>query len=417
MVLGLLVFGFLAFVALLWLIGSEQGGGSANDGGAHAGGHGLNGYAALAAYLERRGATVRLSRSESALDDEDLLVLTPPQGQDGAELAEIVSARRYRGPTLVILSKWSAAPLGQETPGSRRGWVEIGSPRPPQWQGFLDDVTVTLAPSPRWQARGASGRFPAPDAVVAGEGGNLVPLVTDATGQRIFAAYVLDGDYPALDDVALAYAVSTSPAPGGRSGQYPLVVVFEPDLLDNFGLAQASQARLAEQLFVAMRANAGDAVIFDLTLNGHARSANLLTLAFTPPYLAATLCLLLAAVALAWRAFLRFGPPAVNERALAFGKAELVANAAGLIRRTGRSHLVGAPYADAVRERLARALALPRTADAEQTEAAIDRALAQRQAGAEPFSTVAARLRAARRPHAMVRAARDLHALERTLTR
>ncbi len=156
-------------------------------------------------------------------------------------------------------------------------------------------------------------------------------------------------------------------------------------------------------------------VSFDLTLNGFARSANLLTLAFTPPFLAATLCLLIAALAVGWRAFLRFGPPRQGTRAIAFGKRALIANAAGLIRRTRRLHLVAAPYADHARERLARALALPRLADAEATEAAIDRALAARAGTPAPFSQIAARLRAARRPADILKAARDMHSLERTL--
>jgi hypothetical protein len=67
-----------------------------------------------------------------------------------------------------------------------------------------------------------------------------------------------------------------------------------------------------------------------------------------------------------------------------------------------------------VRERLARALALPRTADAMATEKLIDRAVAGRTA-AEAFSTLAARLRASRRETDIVRAAQNLHSLERTL--
>ena len=156
-------------------------------------------------------------------------------------------------------------------------------------------------------------------------------------------------------------------------------------------------------------------VSFDLTLNGFARSANLLTLAFTPPFLAATLCLLIAALAVGWRAFLRFGPARQGTRAIAFGKRALIANAAGLIRRTRRLHLVAAPYADHARERLAKALALPRLADVAATEAAIDRALAARAGNSAPFSQIAARLRAARRPHDILEAAQDLHSLERTL--
>ena len=125
----------------------------------------------------------------------------------------------------------------------------------------------------------------------------------------------------------------------------------------------------------------------------------------------------MAALAVGWRAFLRFGPPRTGSRAIAFGKRALVANAAGLIRRTGRLHLVAPPYADHARDRIVRALALPRMADAAAAEAAIDRAVAARMPGATPFSITAARLRAARRPHDMVQAAKDLHALERMLTR
>ena len=56
-------------------------------------------------------------------------------------------------------------------------------------------------------------------------------------------------------------------------------------------------------------------------------------------------------------------------------------------------------------------------ADAAATEAAIDRALAARAPDAAPFSQIAGRLRAARRAPDIVRAAQDLHALERTLLR
>ena len=116
-----------------------------------------------------------------------------------------------------------------------------------------------------------------------------------------------------------------------------------------------------------------------------------------------------------WRAFLRFGPPRQGARAIAFGKQALISNAAGLIRRTRRFHLVSGPYADQVRERLARSLALPRTADAMASEKLIDRAVAGRTERENAFSVLAARLRAARRESDIVRAAQDLHSLERTL--
>ncbi len=416
-VLALVLFGTGVFVLLLWMVGAGMTSGSPNDGGSHAGGKGLNGYAAMAAYLEKRGFTVRRSRSPAALDDEGLLVLTPPPDADGAELERIVSRRRLIGPTLVVTPKWIALPAPAQASGAQKGWVQLAGIQEPEWKGFLDDVTVTIAPmragKAAWRGVGMAGHLPVPDAVLSGKGRSLVPLVTGRQDGRILAAYVQDGGiYPALEAIAAEGPAKS----GGNEDLYPLVVVFEPDLLDNYGMANAANARLAESLIRAAGEDSGKNVNFDLTLNGLARSANLLTLAFTPPFLAATLCLLIAALVAGWRAFLRFGPPGEAARAIAYGKRALVANTAGLIRRSHRLHLVAAPYATTARERIARALALPRMGGAAATEAAIDRALAARQPGSPPFSEIAARLRAARRPHDMLKAAQDLHSLERTLT-
>jgi hypothetical protein len=420
--LALVGFGVLAFVALLYMIGSGMTGGSTNDGGGHAGGKGLNGYAAFAGFLERRGHVVRRLRDPGALDHVGLLVLTPPAGADGAQIDKIVRERRTSGPTLIVTPKWFAAPLPSGATGSKRGWVELAGTGSPDWKGFLDDVGVKLGPmgdgkTATWQGGGVVGNLPAPAKVQSGNGARLVPLVVGQEDGRILAAYVDDGgSYPALEAMA-DRPVSRGDDDGNGMAQYPIVLVFEPDLLDNYGMATLANAELAEKLVHAASGDADQAVNFDLTLNGFTRTPNLLTLAFTPPFLAATLCLLLAALAVGWRAFLRFGPPRAAVRAIAFGKRALVANAAGLIRRSRRLHLIATPYATRARERLARVLALPRLADGDATEAAIDRALLTRAPNATPFSVTAQRLRAAHRSHDIVKAAQDLHALERTLIR
>jgi hypothetical protein len=412
-VLALIVFGAVVFIGLLWAIGTGATGGSTNDGGAHAGGKGLNGYAALAAFVEKRGYPVRRLRDERALDDPALLVLTPPPNADGKDIDKIVNARRREGPTLVITPKWVAAPSPHAK--AERGWVALLGTASPKWEGFLDDIGVRIGPlagrTGRWHGMGLSGTVPAARSVQSGRGMRLVPLVTGSDG-RILAAYLDDGGfYPLLRNMA-ARAVRESDR--SDTELYPIILVFEPDLLDNWGMAQSRNAQLADRLVGAAVGDGARAVNFDLTLNGFKRQPNLLTLAFTPPFLAATLCLLLSALAVGWRAFLRFGPARATGRAIAFGKRALVANAAGLIRRTRRFHLIGLPYAVAARERLARGLALPRLSE-EATDAAIDRALAARAPEAVPFSTTAERLRTARAPHEIIKAAQDLHALERTL--
>ena len=74
--LALVLLGAALFIALLYMISSGMNSGSTNDGGGHAGGKGLNGYAALADLLERRGYSVSRARSKARLDDPGLLVLT-----------------------------------------------------------------------------------------------------------------------------------------------------------------------------------------------------------------------------------------------------------------------------------------------------------------------------------------------------
>ncbi|TCM18774.1 hypothetical protein EDF56_104307 [Novosphingobium sp. PhB165] len=420
-VLAVVLLGCALFVALLWMIGTGTGFGETNDGQAHAEGRGLNGYAAMATYLERRGYAVRRSRNEGALDKPGLLVLTPPPFADGKEIDKIVSRRRYVGPTLVISPKWFAfaASREQQQKGAKTGWVNLAGPRPPEWRGFLDDLTVGLNPTDphgarvRWSGMGVQGALPGRQPVLWGKGRDLVPLVRDGNG-NILAGFMADGGhYPVLEQVAGVAPDDVDP----QDRLQPIMMVFDPDLVNNWGMADQNSARLIDALVAASGARPGDTITFDLTLNGFGNAQNLLTLAFTPPFLAATLCLLLAALVLGWRAFLRFGPPLAEGRAIAFGKRALVANAAGLVRRTGRLHLIARPYADHARERLVRALALPRTLDGPDADAAIDRALASRDPAAEPFSAIAARLRQARRPQDLVKAARDLHALERMLTR
>lgn len=417
----LLVLGGAAlFVALLWMIGAGMSGGNANDGGGHAAGHGLNGFAGFARLIEAQGRTVSLSRSEQAFDAPGILVLTPPHYADVAELGRIISQRRTAGPTLLVLPKWQALPIPAEIrpDGAKDGWVQLGGTQVAGWTQELPaigNLDARIMPgSGSWSGFGAAGALPEAKAVQTIASGGLATLVDDGRGQTL-AGFVDDGnDYGMLS--RWAQKAGNRQGVAGSALQ-PLVIVAEPDLLDNYGMAREQNARLAMALVAAMDESGSQPVMFDLTLNGHARTSNLLTLAFTPPFLAATLCLLLAAIVIAWRASLRFGPPRKTARAIAFGKRALVANTAGFVRRTRRLHLVTLPYADRARTTLSRALGLARQPTPEQAERAIDRALAARAPGAAPFSQIAARLRSASSVPQAVNAARELHALERKLKR
>ncbi|MDD3798303.1 MAG: DUF4350 domain-containing protein [Novosphingobium sp.] len=414
-VLGMVLFGALAFLLALYFIGAGETGSGPNNGGGHAGGKGLNGYAALASLLEKGGHTVRLSRNESDLAGAGLLVLTPPHGADGEDLARIVARRRYAGPTLIVLPKWYAGALPPSQKGAKKGWVAIHGAGSPQWKGFADDISVAMGKAGGWRGGGLSGPLPDKAQVQSGGGSaRLVPLVRSSDGKRVLAGYIADdGAYPALEAMAGARLGYT----GEDARIYPVVFVFEPDLLDNYGMANRANALLAARLVGAAGEGTDGPVTFDLTLNGLGRAMNLLTLAFTPPFLAATLCLLIAAAVVTWRAFRRFGPPLAETRAIAFGKRQLVENSAGFIRRTRRLHLLGPPYAALMRRRIAHALGLPWRDDGTAMDEAIDRALTARGKTHTPFFALTEKLGHARSQHELLRAAEALKQIERMLGR
>lgn len=414
-VLGIVLFGALAFVALLYFIGKGDTGPGPDNGEAHALGHGLTGYAGLVSMLGRQGYDVSLSRSPGRLDDESLLVLTPSAFADPAEIGKIVRARRYSGATLLILPKWYAVPLQRPLTKARKGWVQLLGAAAPPWARDLrydQKMAVRLAAlkpaSHDWEGLGHAGNLPDPTRVLAlDEGGQWNTLVRDAQARDLVAYAGDNGCYPVLD------AASGNRSPAECDGdRWNLTVVFEPDLFNNFGLADRERALLAARVIELAREGQDVPVVFDLTLNGFGATKNLLTLAFRPPFLAATLCLLLALAVAGWRAFGRFGPPLAELREIAFGKARLAANAAGLIRRSGRLHLLGPPFADLTARRIAAALGL-RGADPE----AIDAAVARRAPGGPSFTDLAGRLARARGASQTLRAAHALKELERTVSR
>jgi hypothetical protein len=412
-VLALVLFGALTFAALLWFIGQGDTGPGPDNGGAHARGHGITGYAGLVSMLQKQGYDVSLSRSPGRYDDESLLVLTPSEWSDPKDIAKIIEQRRYAGATLLILPKWFATPLPADLKTAGKGWVQLQGAAAPGWTGkMLEDqpMTVKLARLSRgaadWQGLGLAGDLPDRGRVLGLEEGPWTSLVRDSKGRDLVAYADDHGCYPVLD----AASGLTAPDAECDGDKWNLTVVFEPDLFNNYGLADRNRALLAAQVIELAREGQDVPIVFDLTLNGFGANKNLLTLAFQPPFLAATLSLALALLIVGWRAFGRFGPPLAEARTIAFGKARLAANAAGFIRRSGRLNLLCEPYAAMIARRMAAKLGL-RQPDAQ----AIDAAIARRSPEGPSYSQLAARLRTARGPSQMLRAAHALKSLERTL--
>lgn len=414
--LAIVLFGALTFVAMLWFIGRGDTGPGPENGQAHAQSHGLTGYAGLVAMLQKQGQAVSVSRSPSRLDEEALVVLTPSAWTDAEDIQEIIERRRFTGPTLVILPKWYTIEVPKTLAGAtKKGWIQLLGAEPPGWTDGLEGeqgMSVKLAElggAPAdWQGLGLSGRLPDNKRVLGLEQGPWASLVRDSKGRDLVAYADDHGCYPILDTIA------GQPAPEAEcnSGKWALIAAFEPDLFNNFALADRDRAILASKVIEAAREGQDIPIVFDLTLNGFGGSKNLLTLAFEPPFVAATICLLLALAVVGWRAFGRFGPPLAEDRSIAFGKARLAANAAGFIRRSGRLHLLGAPFAALMGRRLAGSLGLHRS-----DPQAIDAALARRLPHQPSFTHLAERLLSARSPTQILRAAHALKSLERTIAR
>lgn len=457
--LALIVVGFGVFLAILYLIAmGNPGAQNSQNARAHAASKGLNGYSALVELVEADGHRVSRSRSQSGLETSDLLILTPPRYMDPEELASILERREYLGPTLVILPKWRAIPsrfsrLLEDPDAAKDGWVLLDGASLPRWaeaeEGILAlglerggtkeapqdasvmaqrmaEVVANASPeasdpenpdseNPDPESGGEervditrdpqsfttvypldeiTGLLPTSVGFFAPPDPSRKPIVQDQAGRMIAFSYEQDSYY---EDPADRLSEDYGPSNW-------IVFVIEPDLMNNWGLADETRAMAALSLVRNMDWGEFDGVVFDLTLNGFGGTINLLTLAFEPPFVAATICLILAIIILGWRAFLRFGPSVVRARETAFGKARLVTNGADLIVRAGRLALLVEPYISLSAKRMARSLGLPKP-----EPDAINAALALRQPDEASFTERCNDLRSASKVSDIVRAARALN--------
>jgi len=366
---------------------------------------------------------VQYGRSPSALQGQDLLIVTPEPSADPMELAALVNQRAFAGPTIIILPKWTVTP----EEGLKSGWVRLDSPFvalqssqvlseliPVQTKiEGLDNafIPVSFIQPEQPQNRGAMMKQALKSRITI-TGDRLKTVIADGPTGKARVAVIDDGGwYPSLDADA---PETPDDDPQIERGRYPVVIVADADLMNNLGLANRDTARQALQLIDAAYSGGGQKVVFDLTQNGLGTSDNLLSVAFRPPFLAAVICLALAAIAFGWIAFHRFGPALAEAQPFGFGKTALINSSAGLIRRMGRDHLVAPAYADLVRDRAARALGLPPALASEEVEARL--AMVAPDSDGRNFEALVAAMRAARARPDISAAARALNAWKKERT-
>ncbi|HEX8621529.1 MAG TPA: DUF4350 domain-containing protein [Allosphingosinicella sp.] len=369
--------GILAFVAMLVLGAYAPDFRSGRNGGTHALSNAATGFSGIVRLAQATGRNPLIARSEQMFDTEDLLVLTPQTGS--TEMGHILSRRTGKA-TLVVMPKW----------------ITVRDPAHPGWvraQGFMPgwDLERTIAPAyPMKVERRRGGgtlktvpahapaelSFVAPGPLQTAVGPRLQPIITDGSGRPVLV----------------------------KAGAGPLYLLTDPDLLSNRGMADRRQAAAALAMLDFLNSTDSGHIVFDVTLNGLGRSRSPLRLLFDPPFLAVTLAVVAALLLAGLQALTRFGPPRPPQRAIAFGKAALIDNAAALVRQARREAALGGRYAEMIRDKAVTVFGVP----ARLRDGAVADYL-DRLDGRERFSTLAGAAREARGREALLAAAQALH--------
>ncbi len=341
-ILALVIIGVFSLGALITLSGFADDLRDTNNGQAHALSSSAIGYAGIVELMRADGTDVTLDRREFETADTNgvLRVITltrPSQMPDADEIDASV-------PTLIVMPKWIVTPVRE-----RRGWVKR-LPRP-----------SSAAYSPSSQTRALEKIVP----------GLSLARIKDAddNGTLIYDMETPRADWPigsgfnirylqTLEGETLSPLVSANgKAVVARKDDTNLFIISDPDFLNTQGISQKSRARFARDLIHAAIGTSGgadDEVIFDLSVHGFGSTQNLVKMMLTPPFLAATLCLLAAGGLIAWQAFVRFGDPARQERDYALGKFTLADNGARFISIAGKETTMGEGYSALIRRQAAK---------------------------------------------------------------
>ncbi|KRA65062.1 hypothetical protein ASD79_19225 [Caulobacter sp. Root655] len=337
-VLGMIlagVFAFSAFVVLSTYAPDLQ---SGDNGQAHALSRSAIGYGGAVQLLRAQGEPVVLSRRNLSGEEPALIIFTPDAGLSrDAYMKAVLSAR-----TLVVLPKWEGG-LDPRRPG----WVsDLKLIEPPGQAKTLKTVGLPKAQIAIREGVAAARLTGAAGSPAEGlafdtgpiknlrslSGPDLTPVLTDAEGRIILARRMPTDTYFLAD----------------------------PDLLNTMGLKDIRTARAGVGIIDLLRGERQrhGVIAFDVTLNGFSRSRSMLKLAFEPPFVGATLCLVAAALLMGLHAAARFRAVRRGERALALGKAALIDNSAGLIRMAKREPAMAPRYAELQRAAAIRALGI-----------------------------------------------------------
>ncbi|HEY0483276.1 MAG TPA: DUF4350 domain-containing protein [Kofleriaceae bacterium] len=297
----------LAVAAALTVFGDELGGKRS----AGVDGYSVSaiGHQGLVRLLEKLDVPVVVSRSDSAARaGNGLLIVAEPAVTDPASRDRLTLLVGAASRTLVVLPKWYGSVERGKT------WIEDASELP------ADDVTAVLdalkLDKPAQVRRApAAVAWELPPAAVR-------PVIREP---QLIASEALD---PIVADRIGNVLVGQTDRDAGE-----LTVLADPDVLNNFGLRSADNARFVIELIDRLRA--GGPVVIDETMHGYAQSPSLVRTLFQFPLVLATLQVLVCAALAVWAAMVRFGPRRDAPPPIAPGKDFLIRNTAALLHYGG----------------------------------------------------------------------------------
>lgn len=290
------------------------------------------GHNAAVEFLKKMGLGVMPRRSMAGGDigPQRPLVLAEPDpygpGWDTERLAALSrEAKDREAPLVVVLPKWRAGKPRKDKPD----WLERVEPR-----STVDALRAAAALDPElreisirrfrglqscsavWRARDSPAGFKVDvqPAQLLQEAPGFIPLVRCPDG-------ILIAQRPVTE---------TSPQ---------IVLVSDPDLLNNQGLGRAENALVIHELFTKGLGKEREAsgVVFDETIHGLTRAPGLLAEATSFPLVLAVLQGLVLLGVVLWAGVGRFGKPLPVSMGLAAGKEILIDNTAKLLENGGHA--------------------------------------------------------------------------------
>ena len=332
LMLGWIAGAVVIFAASLYLMGSKDYEGP-ESAGASTYSRSAIGHAGIFDVLQRLNIPVvkSLSNSIEKLGSGGVLVLAEPRAslrQD--DLTSKLKAERV----LLVLPKWFGLPSNQH-----QGWV-----REVRERSTFDASSVVGLVASRMEA-------------------------VREDGPVLWTTNELDLRPDVMKPTQLMRGTGLRPVIAGDKGMLVgelvernrrVLVLADPDVIANHGLARDGNAALAVALIKRLRGPNGT-VVFDETIHGYTAPAeNPFALLFRFPFVIATVQGLIAVGLLLWATLARFGAPQSVPPPLSAGRAGLLQNMAKLIEYTGHQQVMVRRYVEETLRHVARQLHAPR---------------------------------------------------------